>query len=437
MRTLITNAWVLTMDERFTEYKYGAVGIALDGTIDYVGMAPEIEKYEKIIDGKQGLLLPGFINMHTHLGMIPFRSLGDDMPDRLRRFLFPLENEAMTSDVVYHSAKYACCEMLLSGTTTCVDMYYFEDDIARGVAEIGMRAFLGETVIDFKTCDTAAPFGGIAYADKFITKWQNHPLITPFIAPHGTNTNSPEKLQESFAVAQKHNTWFSLHVAEMDYEMKYFADKFQMSPIAFLEKIGVLNEKTIAAHCIFTDSNDHEILARNNVSVAHCVGANTKSGKGVARIREMLAAGVKVGIGTDGPSSGNTLDMFSQMNLIPKAQKTFYQDRSIFPAREVVAMGTRDGAAALHLLDEVGTIEIGKKADFILIETTSVNMYPIYDPYAAIVYSANASNVNYVWVDGVCKVAAKTLVGVDLAMIRQDLEIATKDFQILAKELEK
>lgn len=427
MKTLIKNVWVLTMDDDFTEYKNGAVGIS-NGNFNFVGQSPT-EQYDEIIDGAGALLLPGFINMHTHLGMIPFRTLGDDMPDRLRRLLFPLENSAMTAEIVYHSSKYAMAEMLLSGTTTFVDMYYFEDEVAKATIEMGMRGFLGETVIDFPTCDSKEAYGGLVYADNFINKWQHHDLITPFIAPHGTNTLTPEKLQEAFALAQKYNTWFSLHVAEMDYEMKHFAETYNLTPVAFLEKIGVLNNKTIAAHCIHTTAADHAILQKHGVSVAHCVGANMKAGKGIASIQEMVKQNVQVAFGTDGPASGNTLDLLMQLALFPKAQKTKYQDRSLFPAKKVIQMATKDAATYLQLVDKIGTIEVGKEADFMLIETKSVNMYPIYDPYAAIVYSANASNVQDVWVKGKRLVANKALTTTTLSTLREQLDVNTTSFR--------
>ena len=192
-----------------------------------------------------------------------------------------------------------------------------------------------------------------------------------------------------------------MHVAEMDYEMKEFREMYDMTPVEYLDSIGVLSNRLVAAHCIHVNEHDMKLMAERGTSVAHCVGSNMKAGKGIAPVKEMIEHGIAVGLGTDGPSSGNTLDLFTQMKTAVYAQKTHYKDRSLFKAQEIVKLATIGGAKALKMDDRIGSLEVGKQADIVLIETDSVNMFPIYDPYSAIVYSANASNVDSVWINGV------------------------------------
>lgn len=425
MRTLVKNVHVLTMDRVFTEFQDGFVLIE-DETIVNIGPTAEIEtlsgEIDQVIDGEKGLLIPGMINTHTHTGMIPFRSLGDDVPDRLRRFLFPLE-QFMTKELVKASSKYAISEMLLSGVTTFCDMYYFEEEVAQSCKEMGIRALIGETIIDMPTCDSTKPSGGYEYCEKFLARWQNDQLITPIIAPHAPNTNRPEILKDIIKLSEKYQAPITMHVSEMTYEMTEFQEKYGQTPIEYLNDLGYFEREFILAHCILATENDLVILANSNGNgrVAHCIGANTKSAKGIAPIKQMLEKNIIVGLGTDGPSSGNTLELFSQMRLFANAHKTYNQDRALFPAKEIVRLATMGGAETLGLADKVGSIEVGKKADLTLIETDSVNMFPIFDPYSVIVYSANAGNVASVWVNGRQLVSKKQLLTHSIFELRAEL----------------
>jgi cytosine/adenosine deaminase-related metal-dependent hydrolase len=249
------------------------------------------------------------------------------------------------------------------------------------------------------------------------------------IAPHAVNTNSPEKIQEAAALARRYDVPITMHVSEMDYEMEYFRKVHATTPIAFLDSLGVLSPRFIAAHCIHADPEDVRILARSGAAVAHCIGANTKSAKGVAPVKGMLEAGVPVALGTDGPASGNTLDMFTQFDLFAKFHKTAHRDRTLFPASEILALATSGAAAALGVEDRIGSIEPGKKADIILVETESVNMFPCFDPYSVLVYSAKAANVDTVFVNGRLLVRGKKLTGLSLPDIRRDLDEAMGPFR--------
>lgn len=457
MRTLIKNVTVLTMDADGHVYENGYV-VMEGGRIVAVGDGTEagdpaaggslakcgsldVEKgdsgcgpVDEVIDGHGGILMPGMINTHSHLPMIPFRSMGDDCPDRLRRFLFPLELEAMTPELVYRSTRYAVCELLLSGVTAMADMYYFEDEVAKACDEMGIHAWVGETVIDQETCDSKNTDEAFAICEKLIQKWKKHGRIHPMVAPHATNTNPPEVLKAAHDLAVKYGVPYTLHVSEMDYEMTHFANAYGKTPVEFLYDLGVLGPETVAAHCIHLTERDMKLLAESGTKIAHCVGANTKAGKGISPVYEARKAGVTVGIGTDGPSSGNTLDLFTQFRMIPSFQKTKYHDRSIFTAKEVVEMGTIESAKVLGAEQEMGSIEVGKRANLVLVETESVNMFPVYNPYSAIVYSANAANVDCVWVDGELLVKGHRLMKADLAEEREALEREMTAFRSRAEK---
>lgn len=421
MTKLIKNVHVLTMDNQMTEYKNGYVLIKGDTILEVGEWTNREINASEVIDGKGGILLPGFINTHTHAGMIPFRSLGDDVPDRLRRFLFPLEAH-MTKELVSASSAYAMSEMLLSGITGFCDMYYFENEVAEVCDKFGMRAILGETIIDMPTCDSVKPSGGLEYCEDFIQKWKNHELITPAIAPHAPNTNTIDALNKIVELSREYQVPITMHVAEMDYEMKEIVEKYQQTPFELLEELGFMDRPFIMAHCIHMSEADIALVSRHkeNAKVAHCIGANTKSAKGVAPVKEMLQRDLTTGLGTDGPSSGNTLDLFVQMKLFANFQKTHNKDRAIFPAKEIVRLATKGGAAVLGF-ENVGSLEVGKNADMVLVETESVNMFPIFDAYSALVYSANPSNVESVWVNGKQLVESGQLVYHNLKKIKSEL----------------
>ena len=390
---------------------------------------------DEVIDGRGGILLPGFVNTHCHVSMVPFRSMGDDCPDRLRRFLFPLELEAMTPELVYWGALYGIAEMFLSGTTTFLDMYYFEDRVAEACEQAGIRGYLGETLIGQKTCDSPdEEYGGFAYQKDFFAEYHGarHPRIHPIIAPHGTTTLSPEKLREAHALAVQYDTIFTLHASEMDYEMEHFR-AMGMTPTAFLDSIGALDAHTLAAHCIHMTEEDLQLLKARGAGIAHCICSNTKAGKGVAPMERARQLGIGFGLGTDGPSSGNTLSMFDQMRMLPKAQKTANHDRSLFPARTIVRAATRGGAEVLHGT-AYGYLAPGMAADLTLVSTAAAHMFPVYNPFSALAYAANAADVDTVFANGRMVVRHGELTTLDLAEIRAHLVEEMKPFMAAAEK---
>lgn len=436
MKIGFKNGIILTCDEKMIVYNRGFLVIENDKIVA-VGEMHTIDEtsVSQWIDVDGSIIMPGFVNTHTHVGMIPFRSLGDDMFDRLRRFLFPLEQRVVDETFIYHSAKYAMAEMLLSGITTFADMYYYENTIAKATKEMGMRALLGETIIDMPTPDSQTVDEAITYTKQFVDNWSMDNLVQPMIAPHGTNTNTNEGHDKIVSFAKENKVPVMMHVCEMPYEIDYYKETFNQTPVQYLESKGYFEQPFILVHGIFMTQEDVELVAKYpQVSIAHCVGANTKSAKGVAPIKALRDKGVIVGLGTDGPSSGNTLDLFTQMKMVANIHKTHLQDRTAFPSADIVKMATLEGAKVLGLSDVIGSLEVNKQADFIVVETQSVNMFPIHDPYAVLVYSANASNVNDVYVAGKPLVKNKQLVNDSVRELQENLSQAMTRFVEMAKQ---
>ncbi len=416
MGILIKNVTILTMNQNKEIIDNGVVVID-NNIIQAVGNETLFSLYtdkNTVIDGKNGILIPGMVNAHTHVPMILFRSLADDVPDRLKKYIFPLEKKLLNQDFVRLGAQYAMAEMLLAGVSTFADMYYFENEVAQAAKELNIRAVLGETIINFPAPDAKKPYGGLEYCQWFIDKWKGDDLIIPAIAPHAIYTNDSEHLLKAASMAEEYNVPLMMHLAEMDYEVNQCQKEHQLSPVEYLANIGFLTERLTAAHLVHASDHDLDLLAQNNVGVSHNVGANSKGAKGVAPAALIYNKGMRIGLGTDGPMSGNTLDIISQMSLVGKIHKLFHKDRRVFPAVEIVEMATIGGARALHLEDKIGSVEPGKLADLVIFETQSINMQPIYDYYSVLVYSANPSNVDTVIINGKILVSNKRLNNVDV-----------------------
>lgn len=432
MKTRIENVTLLTCNKSMESFYNASITFEND-TIVAIN---EISEVDQVIDGQNGIVCPGFINTHTHLSMIPFRSLQDDLYDRLRLFIFPLEKAVMNQALATSAARLGAAESLLAGMTSVADMYYFSEQLAAVYEGIGLRALVTQTILNQELCDCENEEDGFKLAQKLVEKFQNHPLITPAIGPHSTTTVSEEMLIKIRDYASKMQCRVSMHVSEMDYELDYFS-KQSTTPIQYLNRLGLLNERFISAHTIHASASDIMILKQKKVGIAHCINANLKAAKGIAPIKEYRQNNIKVGLGTDGPSSGNHLDMFMQMNVAAKIHKNIHKDRSLFSSKEILKMATYGGAQVLGIDSIVGSLECGKKADIILIETQSVNMFPLHDPYSALVYSAQAHNVDSVWVNGQLKVRHKKLVNLDIDELIADTTLKMHDFNQMAQALSK
>jgi cytosine/adenosine deaminase-related metal-dependent hydrolase len=426
---LIKNATVLTMNEDRTVFEQGLVAVK-GNKIVAVTNGKDVEDYQAktTIDADGDIVMPGLINTHTHVSMTVFRSLADDVPDRLHRYIFPLEKKLVSRDMVRIGAQLGNVEMVKGGVTTYADMYYFEDEVAKTVDKIGMRAILGESVIKFPVADAANAEEGIQYALNFIEEYKDHPRITPAFAPHAPYTNTTEILQKITKLSLEHDVPVMIHLAESDRENEVIAERSGgKSPVAYMADIGALTPNLIGAHVINVDDNDIALLKKHDVGVAHNMSANIKSAKGVAPVIKMQEQGIRVGLGTDGPMSGNTLSTIDEFNQVAKVHKLVNHDRAAMPPLNVIEMATIGAARALHMEDTIGSLENGKLADIIVIDTKAPNMVPVYNPYSALVYSAYATNVKHTIVDGKVLMEDRNILTVDETAIRNEaLEFADK-----------
>lgn len=400
--TLISNGRILTMNSGMVEYDRGFVAIK-GNKIVAVGMQQDADDYsaKEVVDVDGDLIIPGLVNGHTHVSMTLLRSLGDDVPNRLHDYIFPLEKEFVTPAMVALGAELGNLELIKGGVTTFADMYYFEDEVAKVVNDSGLRAILGQTVIKYPRADAPTPQDAINATLKLAQKYQDHERITAAFAPHGPYTNSTETLQRIARLSLAHDIPVLMHLAESKVEQQTIAKRAGgLSPIAYMNDIGALNHNLIGAHVIIADHQDRELLKKHDVGVIHNISANIKSARSVAPVIEMLEQGIDVGLGTDGPMSGNTISLIDEFHQVAKLHKLNKQNRNVMPAIDVVKMATIGSAKAMNLDKKIGSIEVGKLADIIVIDTKTPIMTPIYNPYSALVYSAYATNVKHTMVHG-------------------------------------
>lgn len=433
---LIVNARLVTMDDAFRVIDGGT--IAIEGArIVAVGGSEVSKRFEaaETIDAGGDIVMPGMVNTHTHASMTIFRGLGDDVPNRLQRFIFPLEAMVVNADNVHKGALLGAVEMVLGGATTFVDMYYFEDAVARAAKAVGVRAVLGETIIGFPAPDAVEPYGGLDYAKRFIREFAGDELVVPALAPHAPYTMDREHLKLVADAARELGVPVLVHLSETQAEVDRIEREFQMSPVEYLDAVGLLSDKLVAAHCIFVDDADIELLRARRVGVSHNIVSNIKAGKGVAPVLEMLKAGLDVGLGTDGPMSGNTLDMMGLLGYTAKLHKLANLDRRVMPAKDVVEMATIGGARAINMQDRIGSLEVGKLADLIIVDTDSVNMIPMYDVYSALVYAANSHDIHTVIIHGRQVVRNRQVLTVDVEKVKRDVLELTHQIAEKASEL--
>jgi 5-methylthioadenosine/S-adenosylhomocysteine deaminase len=402
---LITGGTILAMDSERHLIDNGAVAIRGDQILA-VGPAPLFPKgvlAKQTIDAHNKLIVPGFINGHTHVPMTLLRGLIDDvvLDDWLRRYIFPAEAKNVTEDFVRWGTRLAAAEQIRSGITTFADMYYFEDAIAQETKAAGMRAVLGETFIDFPAPDNKTHRQALAYTEKFLQHWQNDPLIHAAVAPHSIYTNSEPTLRDAAALARKYHAPILIHVAEMKKELDDSLAQNHATPVQYLDRIGILGPDVVAAHCIYVDDSDRHTLAAKQVGCVHNPSSNMMLASGIAPVVEERTAGIAVGLGTDGPAgSNNDLDLMEEMDLASKLQKIAKMDPRALGAKAAVAMATIDGARALHMEKEIGSLEPGKKADLIIIGLDAPNAVPAFDVYSQLAYALKASDVETVLIAG-------------------------------------
>jgi 5-methylthioadenosine/S-adenosylhomocysteine deaminase len=402
---LVAGGTVVTMDALHAIIDDGAVVVTGDAIVA-VGPRSEVDaRYAptQTIDAKGKLVLPGFINGHTHVPMTLFRGLHDDVTlnDWLYKYIFPAEAKNVNEEFVRWGTRLAAAEQIRGGVTTFADMYYFEDAVAEETKAAGMRGVLGETFIDFPAPDNKSEAEMLAYTERFLKKWRSDPLIHAAVAPHSIYTCSQKTLQDSAALARKYHAPILIHTAEMKKEWEDSQKQNGMSPVQYLNKIGLLGPDVVSAHCIFVDEADRKTLAHEQVGCVHNPSSNMMIASGVSPVAEMRAGGVAVGLGTDGPAgSNNDLDLMEEIDLAAKLAKITKLDPLALNAKAVVEMATIDGARALHMEKEIGSLEPGKKADLIVISLDKPNAVPMYDIYAQIAYALKGSDVETVVIGG-------------------------------------
>ncbi|HTS12353.1 MAG TPA: amidohydrolase [Candidatus Limnocylindrales bacterium] len=401
---IITGGTVVTMDAQKRILEDGAVAVRGD-SIAAVGPRAEIEgefDAAKTIDAHGDLVMPGLINGHAHAAMSLFRGLADDLSldDWLHKYIFPAEARNVTPDFVTWGTRLGVLEMLRGGITTYADMYYFEDEVARATKDAGMRGVLGETIIDFPAPDNKTTSQAFEYTQNYINRWKGDTLITPAVAPHSIYTCSEKTLQESAALARRNSVPILIHIAEAPFELEQSREKHGATPVGYLERIGLLGPDVVGAHCVWVDAADIAALVHFGVGCINNPSSNMKTAAGVMPVGDMLAAGEAIGLATDGAASNNNLDLFEEMDLAAKLQKITRMDPRALPAEQVVEMATIGGARAIHMEKEIGSLEPGKKADLILVDTTAPHATPMYNVYSELVFALKGSDVRTVVIGG-------------------------------------
>jgi 5-methylthioadenosine/S-adenosylhomocysteine deaminase len=397
--------YVITENAQRRVIENGAVAIRGERIVG-VGTKAEIDgrfQARQRLDRPDAILAPGLIDTHTHAAMSLFRGIADDkkLQDWLQNYIFPAEAKNVSPDFVRWGTRLGCLEMLLGGTTTFTDMYYFEDVVAEVAKEAGMRGVLGETIIGFPVADAKTPADSLKFTERYLMKYRGDPLVTAAVAPHALYTNSDETLKAARALANKYNAPLVIHLSETKKENDDELAKRHTTPTKTLDSLGVFNGRTVAAHCVWVNEADMAILKARNVGVAHCPSSNMKLASGVAPVVRMLALGINVGLGPDGPAgSNNDFNMFEEMDMAAKLQKVTTLDPQALPATTALEMATIRGARVLGLEKEIGSLETGKRADLIEVRLDRPNAVPLYDAISQMVYALKGDDVRDVMVNG-------------------------------------
>jgi 5-methylthioadenosine/S-adenosylhomocysteine deaminase len=401
---VVLGGTVITVNPAHDVFAPGAV--AIDGS-DIVGVDRReaiLARYTaaQIVDARDHVVLPGLVNTHTHAPMTMYRGLADDLAlrDWLEKYIFPAEAKTVSPEFVRAGTRLAVLEMIESGTTTFADMYYFEEEVAKVTREAGLRGVLGQTIIQFPVADAKTPAEGLTRAETFIRQYRGDALIMPAVAPHAMYTLDRATLVAAAALGGRYEVPVLIHLAETEEEARTAREQHQASPTAYLEAIGFWGPRSVAAHAVWLTDGDIEVLRRRRVGVSHNPESNMKLGSGIAPVPKYLAAGVAVGIGTDGAASNNDLDMFEAMRQSALLAKLATGDPSVLPAQAVLDMATIEGARALAMDRVIGSLEPGKRADLITVAMTSARHTPLYDPVSHLVYVTRGDDVQTTIVNG-------------------------------------
>ncbi|MCU0577127.1 MAG: amidohydrolase [Desulfobacterota bacterium] len=374
----------------------------------------------EVLGGPHDIVIPGLINTHTHAPMTLFRGMADDLPlmTWLQDYIFPAEAKHVNREFVYIGSLLAAWEMTRSGTTAFCDGYFYEDEVGRAAREIGIRAWIGEGILQFPTPSLSDPSRTIEHNRSFIERWKADPLVKPTVFPHATYTCTAQILKEAYALAEEYDLLFQIHLSETASEVEQVRKSHNMSPVDYLDSLGCLSERTLAAHCVVLDDAEIALLARRKVSVSHNAESNMKLASGIAPVPKMLKAGINVTVGTDGCASNNNLDIISEIATVAKLHKITCMDPTVLDECTAMAMVTENGAKALRFPG--GRIEPGRPADITVLDGRAPNMVPVHNPVSHIIYAANGGNVKDVVIDGRIVVKNFTSLTVDEdALIRE------------------
>jgi 5-methylthioadenosine/S-adenosylhomocysteine deaminase len=371
------------------------------------------------ISAPDQIILPGLINTHTHAPMVIYRGLADDLAlmEWLNKYIFPAEAKTVSPEMVRVGTRLAALEMIESGTTTYVDMYYFEEEIARATREAGLRGVLGQTVIQFPVADAKNPGEALMRAERFIQMFKDDQLIVPAVAPHALYTNDKATLLASAELGRKYAVPVLIHLAETEDEVRIAREQYQATPVGYLESIGFWGPRTLAAHGIWVTDEDIAILKRRSIGISHNPESNMKLASGTAPVAKYLAADVALGLGTDGAASNNDLDMFEAMRQASFLAKHASHNPTVVPAQAALDLATIGGARALGMSQLIGSIEPGKRADLIAVSVSSARQTPLYDPVSHLVYTTRGDDVRTTIVNG--------------AVLMRDRQVKTLDARVV------
>jgi 5-methylthioadenosine/S-adenosylhomocysteine deaminase len=421
---IVKGGTVVTMDGNRRVIENGGVAIK-SGRIVAVGNTVEIDRAyaaREVIDAAGKVVIPGLINGHTHVPMTLFRGLADDLDlqEWLTKYIFPAEAKNVTEEFVRVGTRLGLAEMIRGGTTTYCDMYYFEDAIADETFKAGMRGVLGETVIDFPVADNKTNEQAMAYVEKFVSRWKGNALIIPAIAPHAPYTVSEDHLKAVRAFSDRTGAPIVTHISETKREVDDSIKAKGASPIDYLNRIGFLSNRVIAAHVVWPSEEELGLLKTIGVGIVHNPQSNMKLASGVAPVPEMLKQDLPVGLGTDGAASNNDLNLWEEMDTAAKLHKVISRDPKVVTAEEAFEMATLRGARALHLEKEIGSLEEGKRADLVIVDLDDLNQTPFYNIYSDLVYASKAADVRTVIVEGRIIMRDRRLLTLDEETIKAD-----------------
>ncbi len=432
VRCIVAGSWLLTQDEQGTILRDAGVAMAGDTIAAVAPLAELTARFPaaEVLAEPHGLVMPGLINTHTHAAMSCLRGLADDLPLMrwLTEYIFPVESK-LTAELVYDATLLSLCEMIRSGTTSFCDMYLFAQEVARAADQAGMRAWVGEVLYDFPSPNYGELDNGFRTTEELFDTWAGHPLVTVTADPHAIYTCAPELLQRLGRIADDRQALYVIHLAETRDEVQGCRERHGTTPVRYLDGLGLLGERTLAVHCVVLEPEEIELLARRGLKVAHCMESNLKLASGEAPVPELLAAGVVVGLGTDGCASNNDVDMFGEMSSVGKIHKVARLDPTVMPARTVLHAATMGGAVALGAGDRIGSLQVGKKADLIVLDLDQPHLTPMYHPASHLVYAARGADVKHSFINGRQIMRNRRLLSLDEAAILERMRAMAGEIQ--------